>query len=639
MSDELTSLRSAAGSERTRRTVFSSENRILLFVILAISLSFLIVAWGIYQNYQSTLERNYERFTEMLTSMVSVGIVERLSTSYGNGGGSGGRINDFVDRMLESSEDIAAIEVYPRNGAPVIGTKNISQSALNESFDIAAPLIGTVDGARVNLGTVHVKFTKKTLLDIRGATSNIIFWVFMSAWFTSILAVSLNTYILSKHLRTFVRGVKRLSTGDFGYKILEHDLWGELRTLAESFNEMSTKLRIYEDQNLETITFERNKLKAILLSIADGVVVCDNHGKITIINEAACQMLGFKTSSWAIDTSMRDYVTEEGEKCFIPVVEAFQKEVAEQHGSLPEGFATTVELPEIALRVILSPIQVSEGDTLGFIMIMHDVTKEYQVDKMKTNFISNVSHELRTPVTTIKSYVDTIYNHGEDLDELTYKEFIETINIETDRLKKLVNDILDFSRLEEGYELEKEYVDVTPVINITVQSVKVLAEQKDIQITTAIESSLPRVCINSDSIERVLRNLLSNAIKYTGEGGRIKVRAEVNEKKNALEIMVQDSGIGVAEEHLPHLFERFYRVENKVHTIKGTGLGLHLVKVAIEKHHGGEVFVESNVGEGSMFGFRLPLDVDKAPDKSPEAGKPADETPRPGKYSSVELLE
>ncbi len=385
-------------------------------------------------------------------------------------------------------------------------------------------------------------------------------------------------------------------------------MWGELVALAESFNDMSMRLRAYEDQNLETITFERNKLKAILLSIADGVIVCDMQGKVAIINDAASGMLGFKSSEWAIGNNLKEYITVENQRCFEPIIGHFEKLQTEDPARLPQLLTNRVEMPETTLKVMLSPIQDVEGNLLGYVLILHDVTKEAEVDKMKTSFISNVSHELRTPVTTIKSYVDTIYNHGKELDQETYHEFIETINVETDRLKKLVNDILDFSRLEEGaVVLERELADVTPVINLTVQSVKVLADQKNISLSTAIESGLPKTYINPDSIERVLRNLLSNAIKYTDEGGRIKVRAEVTELGDALEVAVQDTGIGIPEEHLPHIFDRFYRVENKVHTVKGTGLGLHLVKIAVEKHHGGEVFVKSEVGAGSTFGFRIPL--------------------------------
>ncbi len=596
------------GAKKSRLSFFSSENRILLAVIFTISFTFLVVAFIFYINYQSRLEDNYHRFAEMITKVVSAGAAESLSSPLS----PEMRVQHFVDNMVLSSDDIAAIELYDEQGQLIYqSTKRLPGEELKLAMDYSAPIPRVHHGvANGVMGEAHVKLTGKTLNDIKSATSNIIFIVFMSAWFTSILAVSLNTYILSKHLRTFVRGVKRLSTGDFGYKILEHDLWGELKILAESFNDMSMRLRVYEDQNLETITFERNKLKAILLSIADGVVVCDTSGKITIINDSACQMLGFKTINWAMGSSIREYVTVEGTRCFEPLLNEFDEYLKNSQDHLLEGFSNTVELPDITFKIIMSPILDSDGDTLGFVMIMHDVTKETQVDKLKTNFISNVSHELRTPVTTIKSYVDTIYHHGKDLDHDTYQEFIETINVETDRLKRLVNDILDFSRLEEGaYKLEKEWVDITPVINLTVQSVKVLAEQKKLSLTTAIESNLPKICINSDSIERVLRNLLSNAIKYTDDGGRVKVRVEVTEDGNYLEVAVQDTGHGIPEEHLPFIFDRFYRVENKVHTIKGTGLGLHLVKIAIEQHHQGEILVKSEVGVGSTFAFRLPLHV------------------------------
>jgi two-component system sensor histidine kinase NblS len=247
-------------------------------------------------------------------------------------------------------------------------------------------------------------------------------------------------------------------------------------------------------------------------------------------------------------------------------------------------------------------------------MIMHDITKERAVDKLKTDFISNVSHELRTPVTTVKSYVDTLYFHRNDLDEDTFQEFMETVYVETERLKRLVNDILDFSRLDEGgVALEREWQDIVPIINITVQSIRVLAEKKQLTLTTALESNLPDLYINADAIERVLRNLLSNAIKYTPEQGRIKVKAEVSSDGNWLEVSVEDNGSGIPAEHLPRIFDRFYRVENKVHTVKGTGLGLHLVKITIEKHHEGTVFVQSKEGVGSVFGFQLPLNFIERP--------------------------
>jgi two-component system sensor histidine kinase NblS len=585
---------------------FSSENQILLFIILVISVALLIVAFAIISKYQSDLEDSYNSYGELIARVVAVGGADRM-----RGSQASPSVKPFMENMLRVSDDIAAIEFLDQQGHMVFEAhNNLPEKELQQAIVFSAPVrqMGEDGIIEDTLGQVHVKLTGKTMKNISLATKTIVIWVFLSAWFISILAVSLNTYFLSKHLRTLIRGIKRLSTGDFGYKISDQDLWGELKHLAESFNDMSMRLRVYEDQNLDTITFERNKLQAVLLSIADGVVVCDMNGEIIIINESACRMLGVKRSTMLIGTSIRDYVTVENKQCFEPLLQEFRELCQEHHHQLPEIFSRHVEMPDQTLKVIVSPIQDTEGENLGFVMIMHDVTKEAEVDKLKTNFISNVSHELRTPVTTIKSYVDTIYNHGHELDKETYSEFIETINIETDRLKKLVNDILDFSRMEEGgYKLEMEYLDITPVINLTVQSVKVLAVQKDLSLTTAIESNLPKVHINSDSIERVLRNLLSNAIKYTPEGGRIKVRAEVSEMGDALEIAIQDTGIGIPDEHLPYIFDRFYRVENKVHTVKGTGLGLHLVKVTIESHHRGEVFVKSEPNVGSTFGFRLPL--------------------------------
>ena len=188
----------------------------------------------------------------------------------------------------------------------------------------------------------------------------------------------------------------------------------------------------------------------------------------------------------------------------------------------------------------------------------------------------------------------------------------------------MVNDILDFSKLEEaGDMLEMEYQDLTPIINLTVQSFKVIAQQKSLNITTAIESNLPKVKINSDTIERVMRNLLSNAIKYTEDSGRIRVRAEFNPDMDAIDVSVQDSGIGISQEHLDKIFDRFFRVENEVHTVKGTGLGLHLVKTAIETHHHGEVFVSSEPGVGSTFGFRLFLSEKEDNDEFEIVGHPS----------------
>jgi two-component system, OmpR family, sensor histidine kinase NblS len=463
------------------------------------------------------------------------------------------------------------------------------------------------------LGDAHVKLTGVSREGLMSATKPVVLSPFISAW---ILAVAFSfsiSYFWSKHLSVLVEGVRRVSSGEFGYQIIDKELWGQVRQLAYAFNDMSRRLKVYEDQNIESLRFERNKLEAVLLSMADGVLVCDDENRVVILNDTAAQLLSIEYPETFLGSLLSEYTAPDSETySFISVLEAFSSFQAQPH--LPaegqEPYSTLLDVFGRTLKLLLSPIRDSAYNHLGFVMILHDVTKELEVDKLKTSFISNVSHELRTPVTTIKSYIDTLYLHQSELDEATYAEFMETVYHETDRLKKLVNDILDFSRLDEGtLPLEKELVALPPVVNLTIQSIKVLADQKSLQLTTAIESNLPLVLINADAIERVMRNLLSNAIKYTPEDGKVKVRLEqvMHNGLPWLEVSVEDNGLGIPAEHLPRLFDRFYRVENRVHTVKGTGLGLHLVKVAIESHHQGEVFVRSSEGLGSVFGFRLPL--------------------------------
>ncbi len=578
---------------------FTSENRILIFGLLLSTLTLAVVCFFIYQHFITTLDTSYEKTMDSLTSAVSVAGVAELQTGQPNQ-----EVDHFLSELIASHSDIAYIEFQDSTGHTLFRSEDNSRMSktlihqvtkLHQGNDPDLPIIGSV----------HLGMTGRSRDTLSKATQMTIIFAFISAWIISSIAVVGITWILSKHLRTLVRGVKRLSTGDFGYRIPSNELWGELKHLAESFNDMSTRLRVYEDQNIDTLTFERNKLEAILLSITDGVLVADNDGEIVIINESAREMLDVKNSDVLLGTNITDYTNDDGEHPFESVCKEFHQFLKDD---VQGSFVRAVELGKITMRVIISSIRDTEGVSLGYVMIMRDITREMEIDRMKTQFISNVSHELRTPVTTIKSYVDTIVNHGDELDEETYHEFMQTINVETDRLKKMVSDILDFSRLEAPeYKMEMEYQDIVPIINLTIQSVKMLAEQKKLIVSTAIESNLPKVYMNSDSIERVLRNLLSNAIKYTNESGRIKVRAEVVEEGQEVEVSVEDSGVGIPEEHLPHIWDRFYRVENKVHTVKGTGLGLHLVKVAIEEHHNGVVFVKSQVGKGSIFTFRLPL--------------------------------
>ena len=190
---------------------------------------------------------------------------------------------------------------------------------------------------------------------------------------------------------------------------------------------------------------------------------------------------------------------------------------------------------------------------------------------------------------------------------------MKTIDIEAKRLHTMVNDILDFSRLESGkVNVRKEYANITDLIQQNINSIKILADEKNIKINFNIIDKLPNIPINIESIDRVIRNLLSNAIKYSEEGKDITVSEKISNDGQFAEIAFKDNGIGIAKEHLEKIFDRFYRVENATHTIKGTGLGLHLVKMTVEKYHHGKITVTSKEREGSVFTVFLPLKADES---------------------------
>lgn len=286
-----------------------------------------------------------------------------------------------------------------------------------------------------------------------------------------------------------------------------------------------------------------------------------------------------------------------------------------------------IQLGERIVRLHSSPIFLKK-ECIGSVMIMQDITKQIELERMKNEFMSNVSHELRTPITSIKSYVDTLCNHGEKLEADVYKEFLQIIDNEADRLMHLVNDVLQLSRLEEAdQELETAPMDIRRAIEAAARAVNMMAKERDIDLVypqSQDSNAVPMVNINQESIERVIINMLTNAIKYTPSGGNITVSVTVtkieNKDSEELGVHVKDTGIGIPEDALASIFDRFFRVEKKVHTIKGTGLGLTIVKKIVEKHLG-RVDATSAIGQGSTFSFYLPLAiVPKESDDETETG-------------------
>lgn len=570
----------------------TTQSRIILSGLILSTLFIVIIAILATFNIQNRLNDGYENFGRIISKTLAVETVDLIKdipkeNQYLS-------LKEHSAKILKNNDDIAFIEFLDKDGKIIYSSKeDYSSQAKLSTITINSPMVtGLMD--KETTGSVSVGLSGGIISKITNTIRTSLILVFFIVWFVFALVILVNSYLTTKELRILKDGVKKISTGEFGHKIQDKDVSIEVKQLFESFNDMSLRLHEYEQQNIEQLTFEKNKLEAILMNIANGVIVCNEDDKISLMNYQAQKLLDVSEKD-LINSKLQDYCDKEGNNCFLEKIKEFKNDNS-------EPYAVEIEINQKIIKTLVSKM------VQGYIIVLIDITKEAEIDKMRGQFISNVSHELRTPVTVLRTYIDTLYNFGNEFDFDTQKEFIGTINNEIIRLHNLVNDILDFSRWNSDIKLEKEYYNLQEVVENCVKSVEILAKEKNITFSIMQEENLPKVFINEDSIFRALKNLLSNAIKYSPDNDKIKIKTELARKSGYVQISVEDHGIGIAPEYQEKIFDRFFRVENNTHTIKGTGLGLHLVKIAIEKHHQGEVFVNSKQGEGSTFGFIIPIE-------------------------------
>lgn len=581
----------------SKKISMTTQNRLIILGLLVSTSMIVAIAIFAIFNIQKKLNEGYQNFGQVISKTLaieSVEITKNLSASKAKE-----TLKAHSESILKSNNDIVFIEFRDKDGNLIFSGKSNSQTA---AVRVTSPL--TISENETPVGAVTVGLSGSIISQIKSTTRASLLFVFMMVWVVFAFVILINTYLITRELRILQEGVKNISTGNFGYKIEGQDVSSEVRELFNAFNDMSAKLHIYEEQNIEQLTLERNKLESILMSIANGVVVCDDDDKVVLVNNHAQKLLEVDDKQ-ILNTQIQQYIDTSGNYCFKDKIEQFKDTPLEIIEKKPIEFNITVD--EKVIKSIISPMFSRSKDYVGYIIVLIDMTKEAEMEQMRAGFISNVSHELRTPVTVLRSYIDTLYNYGNEFDYETQKEFIGTINQEIIRLNRMVNDILDFSRLEANADMEKEQNNLSTLVDECVGQVGVLLKDHNLKINIEKRAELPEFMFNYDAIERALTNYLSNAIKYSPENGTITVGIDLDKEKNQAIVTVTDEGCGISEENQKKVFNRFYRVENNTHTIKGTGLGLNLVKTTIEKHHNGKVFVHSQEGHGSTFGFTLPI--------------------------------
>lgn len=373
----------------------------------------------------------------------------------------------------------------------------------------------------------------------------------------------------------------------------------------QNVSEARLKAKELEIQ-LKIADAERQHAQAIIYSISDAVLVTDPFDEVVLANESAARTFNFE-----LDKAFRspvDHVLHDAK--VIELIREMRQSDSRGGRRIVEHTIQTAagsRTFKITLSCVADQRENEASVPAGVVAVLHDMTKEKEVSEMKNDFVSNVSHELRTPLASIKAYIEMLID-GEADNERTEREFYDVIQNEANRLGRLIDNILNISRIESGLvKVNKLPQSLTVIMKEALEVIGPQAKGKTIVIKEQLTPVFYQTLADKDMLYQAVLNLLSNAVKYTPEGGSITVETLVDESKKKVLTKITDTGVGIPPKDLPFVFDKFYRAEANNRMAKGTGLGLSLVKHIIETVHKGHILLESQVGKGSSFGFELDL--------------------------------
>lgn len=441
---------------------------------------------------------------------------------------------------------------------------------------------GNIDGVM----RVSLPVSEMTLLD-KSLIGTIILTVFFCMLGATLLAMVFTKH-LSKPIDDITKAAERISSGDYETKIYTNDKQ-QIGRLAEAFNRMSDNL----NTNIRALKRRNIEFEAMLKSMASGVIAVDNNDMVMFTNDVFSQMV----------ECSKDKIERQPFYTFMRNAVLFQiiTEVRETRETvMREG---TMDLAdEKIIRVTATPLLKENEKNLGILLILEDITQIRKLENIRRDFVSNVTHELKTPLTSIRGFVDTL-KAGAIKEEQVAVRFLDIIDIEAERLSSLINDILLLSEIESKEEHEIVPCKVNTVISEVIELLQPKIADKNVLIVFEPQPYVEDYPANADRMKQLLINLLDNAVKYT-EVGTITIKCE--QKNNKLLLSVEDTGIGMEEEHLDRIFERFYRVDKgRSRKMGGTGLGLSIVKHIVERYNG-TIKVESKLNQGTKFTIQLP---------------------------------
>jgi len=491
--------------------------------------------------------------------------------------------------LADSEEDPATMENHSNRPEVIAALATGYGEIVRYSTTLNEQMMYVAVSIKNNGQVVGVARVALPVSDIRNSINHLTIVISLAVILTIIITGFATWFIVritTRRIREVTRASRKIAAGDLKQDIQIHSR-DEAGELGKAFNEMAGNIR----KLVESISTEQSKLDTVLSNMADGVIVTDKEGNISLANHAAEKLFGFRAEAIISKTVIE--VTHDHE------IDNLVKRCLARG----EQLNSQIELTSAGkyLRVIAIPIT---GKILsGCLLLLQDLTEMRNLQTMRQELVGNISHDLRTPLAGIKVMVETLRDGAID-DKNAAIDFLTRIEDEVDRLTQMVSELTELSRIEAGStKLKKEPVNLNELVNEAIIQLNPLATKQNVTLNAMLSGNLPAAKIDRDRISQTITNLIHNAIKFNRTGGSVTITTSSDDK--VITVKVIDTGIGIPKANLPHVFERFYKAD-KSRTNSGSGLGLAIAKHTIEAH-GGTITAQSEEGNGSTFSFTIPL--------------------------------
>jgi two-component system, OmpR family, sensor histidine kinase VicK len=602
------------------RFFHSIQFKFVMVYVLLILIAMQIIGIYFVKELEASLKSNFEDSLSKRISLLVYNIEQEMSRElkdYADGKTPEGEITTII-RDFVTADEILEVRVIDKN-KNVMATSDINQDIVGKKTTeemVLRALVGLnydnyfIDkdsGQRVRVMTLPINennsndkpigaiyivasmeevFTQMQIINKIFATGTI-----LSLVITAVLGIFIARTI-TRPMSDMRKQAIELANGNFSRKV---KVYGEdeIGQLAVTFNYLTDKL----DEAQATTEGERRKLASVIAHMIEGVIATNRHGQVILINNPALEMLNVSR-----ETLTNISITE---LLDIEDTHTFESVLDEQESLILD--AGTKDR-QVILRVSFSVIQKESGLIDGVIAVLYDITEQEKIEQERREFVANVSHELRTPLTTMRSYLEALADGAWKDDEIA-PQFLHVTQTETERMIRLVNDLLQLSKLDRTeYRLNKDFINFANFFDKIIDRFEMTKSQQ-VTFVRNIPNEALFVEIDTDKITQVLDNIISNALKYSPEGG--KVTFTIDKLSSEIQIRIKDEGVGIPKESVNKIFDRFYRVDKaRTRKLGGTGLGLAIAKEMVYAH-GGDIWAQSIEGQGTTVFFTIPYNPEQ----------------------------